>query len=80
MSDEVLVWLFACLEQVIYMVQLMPLSKYTANPSIEHINVGRKCTLITGRFTYCDGLAGSPGNGTRFAFFNELLIDCALSL
>jgi len=30
--------------------------------------------------SYCDGLTGSPGNGTRFAFFNELLIDCALSL
>jgi len=31
-------------------------------------------------FTYCDGLPGSPGNGTRFAFFSELLNDCALSL
>ena len=30
--------------------------------------------------SYCEGLTGSPGNGTRFAFFSELLSDCALSL
>jgi len=30
--------------------------------------------------SYCEGLTGSPGNGTRLAFFNELLIDWALSL
>jgi len=30
--------------------------------------------------SYCEGFPGSPGNGIRFVFFNELLIDCALSL